>query len=95
MKRRVFRNESYWARPLPGFGDQAAHLLIVGLAPAAHGANRTGRVCTGDGAGGSGDFPMSALHATGFPNIPTSEYPHDGLTLTDTYNPVGRPLRTA
>ena len=70
---------------MPGFGDPAARLLIVGLAPAAHGANRTGRVFTGDGVGGSGDFLMSALHKTGFANIPTSQHPDDGLTLTDAY----------
>jgi uracil-DNA glycosylase family 4 len=70
---------------VPGFGDQTARLLIVGLVPAAHGANRTGRVFTGDGAGGAGDFLMSALHTTGFANIPTSEHPRDGLTLTDAY----------
>ena len=58
-KRRAFRDETYWARPVPGFGDPQARLLIVGLAPAAHGANRTGRVFTGDGAGGSGDFLMA------------------------------------
>jgi uracil-DNA glycosylase family 4 len=70
---------------VPGFGDPAARVLIVGLAPAAHGANRTGRVFTGDGVGGSGDFLMSALHATGFASIPTSQHPDDGLTLTDVY----------
>ncbi len=70
---------------MPGFGDPAARLLIVGLAPAAHGANRTGRVFTGDGAAGSGDFLMSALHATGFANIPTSTHAQDGLTLTGAY----------
>ena len=66
------RDETYWARPVPGFGDPAARLLIVGLAPAAHGANRTGRVFTGDGAGGSGDFLMAALHRPGSPTQPTS-----------------------
>jgi uracil-DNA glycosylase len=84
-KRRAFRNDTYWARPVPGFGDPRARLLIVGLAPAAHGANRTGRVFTGDGAGGSGDFLMSALHRNGFANLPTSQRPDDGLTLRDAF----------
>jgi uracil-DNA glycosylase len=72
-------------RPVTGFGDPEARLLIVGLAPAAHGANRTGRVFTGDGAGGSGDFLMAALHRTGFANIATSRSRDDGLALTDAY----------
>jgi uracil-DNA glycosylase family 4 len=84
-KKRAFRDHVYWARPVPGFGDPAARLLIVGLAPAAHGANRTGRVFTGDGVGASGDFLMSALHRTGFSNIPTSQRADDGLALTDAY----------
>jgi uracil-DNA glycosylase family 4 len=84
-KKRAYRDEVYWARPVPGFGDPRARLLILGLAPAAHGANRTGRVFTGDGAGGSGDFLMTALHRTGFANISTSQHPDDGLTLTDAY----------
>jgi uracil-DNA glycosylase family 4 len=67
------------------FGDPQARLLLVALAPAAHGANRTGRPFTGDGAGGSGDFLMAALHSTGFANIPTSQHPGDGLTLRDVY----------
>jgi uracil-DNA glycosylase family 4 len=85
VRKRAFRDEVYWGRPVPGYGDPAARLLLVGLAPAAHGANRTGRVFTGDGAGGSGDFLMSALHRTGFANIPTSQRADDGLQLRDAY----------
>src|SRR5215831_18016648 len=84
-KRRAFRDDTYWMKPVPGFGDPRARLLIVGLAPAAHGANRTGRVFTGDGAGGSGDFLMAALHRAGYASIPTSQHPDDGLTLKDAF----------
>ena len=84
-KRRAFRDETYWAKPVPGFGDPRARLLILGLAPAAHGANRTGRVFTGDGAGGSGDFLMASLHGAGFANMPTSRHPGDGLKLRDAF----------
>lgn len=84
-KRAAFRTETYWGRPVPGFGDPEARLLVIGLAPAAHGANRTGRVFTGDGAGGSGDFLMAAMHASGFANQPISRHPGDGLRLDDAF----------
>src|SRR5690348_2607330 len=71
-KRAAFRAHTYWGKPVPGFGDPAARVLVLGLAPAAHGANRTGRVFTGDGAGGSGDFLMTAMHRHGFANLKTS-----------------------
>jgi uracil-DNA glycosylase family 4 len=85
VKKRAHRDETYWGRPVPGFGDTSARLLLVALAPAAHGANRTGRVFTGDGPGGSGDFLMSALHRSGYANIPTSRHVQDGLRLDDAY----------
>ena len=77
-----YATEPYWGRPLPGFGDPEARVLIVGLAPAAHGGNRTGRVFTGDR---SGDFLWSALHATGFADRASSRRADDGLTLTDAW----------
>jgi uracil-DNA glycosylase family 4 len=77
-----FRDETYWGRPLPGFGDPEARVLIVGLAPAAHGGNRTGRVFTGDA---SGDFLWQALHTVGMADRPSSRRADDGLTLTDAY----------
>jgi uracil-DNA glycosylase family 4 len=84
-KRAAFRHETYWGRPVPGFGDPNARILLVALAPAAHGANRTGRAFTGDGAGGSGDFLMAALHANGLANQSFSRGIDDGLELTDAW----------
>ncbi|HXW04593.1 MAG TPA: uracil-DNA glycosylase [Vicinamibacterales bacterium] len=84
-KRAAYRDQTYWARPVPGFGDPQARVLVIGLAPAAHGANRTGRVFTGDGVGGSGDFLMRAMHAAGFANLTTSHHVDDGLVLKDAY----------
>ena len=84
-KRAAYRDDEYWGKPVPGFGDPLARVLILGLAPAAHGANRTGRVFTGDGAGASGDFLMAALKRVGFSNLSTSTHPDDGLRLEDAY----------
>ena len=84
-KRAAFRDETYWARPVPGFGDPSARIVLVGLAPAAHGANRTGRGFTGDGTGGSGDFLMAALFANGLANQPFSRSLDDGLELRDAW----------
>lgn len=82
VKKAAHRDDVYWAKPVPGFGDPGARVLVLGLAPAAHGANRTGRVFTGDG---SGDFLMRAMHSAGFASIPTSQRTDDGLTLRDAY----------
>ena len=77
-KRAAFRDEEYWGRPVPGFGDSEADVIVFGLAPAAHGANRTGRYFTGDR---SGDFLFSALYRTGFAGSPVSRRPDDGMRL--------------
>jgi uracil-DNA glycosylase family 4 len=82
VKVKRFRHEEYWGRPVPGFGDPHARLLVVGLAPAAHGGNRTGRVFTGDR---SGDFLFAALHRSGFASQPASVSRDDGLALSECY----------
>src|SRR5215217_4924994 len=89
-KRAAFRDQRYWGRPVPGFGDPAAGLLILGLAPAAHGGNRTGRIFTGDR---SGDWLFASLYRTGFANQPISVSPDDGLALTGCY--ITAPVKCA
>src|SRR3954471_22173432 len=81
-KRRAYKDWEYWGKPVPGFGDPNARVLIMGLAPGAHGSNRTGRPFTGDS---SGNFMYPVLHRTGFANQPTAKHVDDGLQLTDAY----------
>ena len=89
-KRAAFAEDTYWGRPVPSFGDPEARVLVLGLAPAAHGGNRTGRVFTGDR---SGDFLFASMHRTGFANQPTSVSKDDGLRLSDAW--IAAPVRCA
>lgn len=82
VKRRAYKDEEYWGKPVPGFGDPQARVLVVGLAPGAHGSNRTGRQFTGDASGG---FLFPALYRAGFANQPSAESRSDGLVLKDMY----------
>ena len=85
VRRAAFRDEEYWGRPVPGYGNPKARLMVLGLAPAAHGANRTGRMFTGDGPRGAGDFLMAALYRAGLASLPRSERRDDGLILRGVY----------
>ncbi|MGI6250024.1 MAG: uracil-DNA glycosylase [Anaerolineaceae bacterium] len=82
VKRRAYKDQSYWGKPVPGLGDSEVRLLVVGLAPGAHGSNRTGRMFTGDG---SGNFLFPALYRAGFASQPDASQIGDGLTLSDLY----------
>ena len=89
-KRAAFRDQTYWGRPVPGFGDPSARVYVLGLAPAAHGGNRTGRIFTGDR---SGDWLVASMHRTGFANQPTSVRRDDGLELIGAW--IGAAVRCA
>jgi uracil-DNA glycosylase len=89
-KRAAFRDQTYWGRPMPGFGDPAARVYVLGLAPAAHGGNRTGRIFTGDR---SGDWLFASMYRTGFANQPTSVHRDDGLELRGAF--IGAAVRCA